>query len=313
LQQSAKSVGFQITVMSLFHRLILGTSVLLLAGPIAPVAANPSESATPSACPAPALDRIQRHTVAAGESLEAIAEQYNLIPATLIGFNPQLRGGGVQPGMELKIPPYNGITVNVNPGQTWPELASAYNVRADVLFEVNGCQPPQAVAFIPGVNWSPTSSPETGLPEAATDADATLDGYPLPEPGETLLAYGWRVTGEDSKVVFHSGIDLQADAGTPVLAVEEGIVAYASDRGTYGNLVVINHPGGKQTRYAHLQSIEISLRQKVRRGDRLGSVGTSGSPDVGEPHLHFEVRSNSDLGWVAEDPALYLRSQVSER
>ncbi|NES96936.1 MAG: M23 family metallopeptidase [Desertifilum sp. SIO1I2] len=260
--------------------------------------AQPSENAT---CPQqPALSRLTRHRVAAGETIGSIAEQHNLMPATLMGMNPVLQGGTAPVGAELEIPPYNGIRVQVPAGQTLQENAEAYNVRPDVLYEVNGCQTKLRVAFVPGVNWSP------GRP--APQVLTQLSGYPLPQVVEVVRGYGWQVNPLNSQVSFNSGVALQAATGTPVLAVGEGTVAFAGDRGAYGNLVVINHAGGRQSRYAHLETLSVTAGQQVQQGDRLGTVGTTGTRALSEPHLHFEVRYNSPLGWVAEDPGLYIQA-----
>jgi murein DD-endopeptidase MepM/ murein hydrolase activator NlpD len=248
-------------------------------------------------CPPPALDRIQTHVVQPGDSLEAIAAQYDLIPSTIIGFNPALQDGSFSPGQTLQIPPHNGIRVTVPPGATWQTLAQQYNRRADVLFEVNGCLPPAATAFIPGVNWTPG-----GIPAEPTGSPIT--GYPLPEVAEVLVGYGWQLDPATGEVVFHSGVTLAAAAGTPVGAVGDGIVAFADTQGNYGNLVVINHSQGLQTRYAHLDRIQVTAGQPIRQGDTLGTVGMTGR--AAAPQLLFEVRTNSDFGWVAQNPATYV-------
>ena len=109
-------------------------------------------SSTTTACPTPALSRILRHRVTAGETLASIAQQYNLLPTTLMGMNPALRQGTVQPGNEILVPPYNGIRVTVPAGQSWRDLAKQYGVRADLLFEQNGCQTAPTVLFVPGLS-----------------------------------------------------------------------------------------------------------------------------------------------------------------
>jgi len=256
------------------------------------------------ACPAPVLSRLDRHQVTAGETLESIAQRYNLIPATLMGFNPAVRGGQVRPGMELVIPPYNGIQVTAKPGQTWSDLANIYGIRADVLFEANGCTPKPGVAFVPGVNWSPSDPTAQQRPGAADRQ--LLSSYPLPQTASTLLAYGWQLHPDLEKVAFHSGLDLAASPGTSVLAMGDGVVAFAGSQGEYGSLVVLNHARGLQTRYAHLNSIRVSTGQQVRQGTLLGTVGQTGRPTSRSPHLHIEVRRNSRLGWIAEDPAWYI-------
>ncbi len=274
---------------------------------------NTTLDTTSNTCPTPVLNQLVRHKLQPGETLAAIAQRYNLIPATLIGLNPvlQRRQEGATPigtqlaGTEILIPPYNGIRVQAKPNQTWQDLAAIYGVRADVLFEANGCQLKPTVVFVPGVNWSPTGIPQ---PSSAA-AQAVVRGYPLPKPTTILLGYGWRLHPALGQVAFHSGVDLQALPATPVLAVANGIVAFADQQGTYGKLVVINHDRGIQTRYAQLGSIQVQAGQAIRMGDRLGGVGSTGVPSSVESHLHFEVRYNSSLGWVAQDPAPMLNQQ----
>ncbi|NEP44331.1 MAG: M23 family metallopeptidase, partial [Okeania sp. SIO2H7] len=241
--------------------------------------------------------------VAEGETIDSIAQKYNLIPATLLAFNPVLQQGPPPVGTQLVVPPYNGIAVRIPEGKTWKDVADNYNIRADALFEANGCQllsgrETPEILFLPGVNWSPGGR--------VRPAVSVLRGYPLPFLASPALGYGWLLHPLRGEVIFHSGLDLLAEMGTPVLSVGEGIVAFADRQNIYGNLVVINHPAGKQTRYAHLDSINVRVGQKVKLGEVLGTVGTSGEPELEEPHLHFEIRYNSPFGWIAENPDPYF-------
>ncbi len=252
--------------------------------------------ASTSTCPTPALSRVLRHRVAAGETLESIAEQYNLLSTTLMGMNPALRQGAVQPNSEILVPPYNGIQVTVPAGKSWRDLAKQYGVRADLLFEQNGCQSAPTVLFVPGVNWSPAPAPT-----ANQAAASPISRYPLPETAAILQAYGWQVNPVTNAVEFYSGVNLAVQSLTSVLAAGTGTVAFAGEQNGSG-LVVINHSQGLQTRYAQLNTIGVRLGQQVQAGAELGTVGAVAET----PFLNFQVRSNSRLGWVAQDPAVYL-------
>ena len=260
---------------------------------------EPFNSEAQDVCPTPVLSRLKPHRIAPGDTLESIARQYNLIPATLLGINPILQRGQIPIGQEILIPPHNGIRVDIPPGRSWQEVARAYNARPDVVFEMNGCQTQPTALFLPGVNWSPKGPP--------TVAILVLPGYPLPQPTTLQMGYGWQLNPVSGRVIFHSGLDLTATVGTPVLSVGMGKIAFAGEREGYGKLVVVNHGSGKQTRYAHLDNIGVKLGQSVKLGDVLGTVGTTGQPDTNQPHLHFEIRYNSDLGWIAEDPNPYIQ------
>jgi murein DD-endopeptidase MepM/ murein hydrolase activator NlpD len=267
---------------------------------------TPGENPDPARdCPSPAMSRLRRHTAAQGETIESIARQYNVNPAALIGINPMLRGGRVSAGSAIVIPPYNGIEVKVPAGWNWQKLAEAYKVRADLLFEANGCRPLGQTVFVPAVNRSIRSS-------ANPDATPSVQGFPLPAAAVEALGYGRQFHPVSREFFFHSGVDFLASEGTQVLATGEGTVAFAGPQGDYGNLVVVNHQAGKQTRYAHLKDIAVKVGQKVQSKEVLGTVGMTGKRDIAQAHLHFEVRYNSGLGWVAEDPLLYLQAAVKK-
>ncbi len=261
-----------------------------------------------SSCPKPALSRLVQHTIAPGETLADIAQRYNLVPVTLMGMNPALRRGEVPVGTRIVVPPYNGIRVAVPAGQRLKDVAATYKVRPDVLYEVNGCQSTPKVVFVPGVNWSPIATPgqssKTRDRQSLQNTPERFRQYPLPTPVPIALGYGWGVEPTTGKVAFHSGVDLGAPKGTPVFAAASGTIAFAGKQGSYGNLVVVNHSEGRQTRYAQLDSISVSVGQAVKQSSTLGRVGATGQ--ASRPHLHFEIRVYSSLGWVAQDPTGYL-------
>lgn len=258
-------------------------------------------------CPAPALERFMRHQVAPEETLEGIAQSYNITSATIIRMNPAIRNGKVTVGEEIIIPPYDGIIVKVPRGQTLNQIAAKHKIRADALFEVNGCQENPKVVFVPQLKKSQSTQPSTEPNVLETISNSSkLNGYPLPENAAVAFPYGWQINPSNGDVFFHSGIDLSAQPGTSVQSIGEGEVVLAQEQGSYGNLVIINHSSGMQSRYAHLEDIKVSAGEKVNKGDLVGTVGSTGEPTLKKPHLHFEIRSSSSLGWVAKDPKEYL-------
>jgi murein DD-endopeptidase MepM/ murein hydrolase activator NlpD len=263
-----------------------------------------------SLCGTPIMDGLKQHKVKKGETLAAIAKQYKLTTTTLMGLNPSTRDGEVSPGETLKIPPTNGISYRFGNEETYKSVAKKYNVRADILFEKNGCQARPKVVFVPGAVWKPNPVIPK-LPAFATLASApsqpgiifNTGGYPLPYAVPVTSNYGWRinpVTGDSS---FHSGIDLGAPMGTPVLAAKSGTVQFAGWGGGYGNLIELSH-NNMGTRYAHLSAIYVSPGQRVAKGQQIGLVGSTGRSTG--PHLHFEIMVPSAEGWATLDPAPYL-------
>lgn len=124
---------------------------------------------------------------------------------------------------------------------------------------------------------------------ATTGAIARPDRLPLRSASLTSR-FGMRSHPISGGYRMHSGIDLAAPAGSPVIAPAEGVVSFANWRGGYGLLVVIEHGGGLQTRFAHLSRLMVSPGQRVAQGHPVGLVGSSGRATG--PHLHYELRSN---------------------
>jgi murein DD-endopeptidase MepM/ murein hydrolase activator NlpD len=91
---------------------------------------------------------------------------------------------------------------------------------------------------------------------------------------------------------FHSGQDIEAEWGTPVISGAKGTVSFVGWQNGYGQLVVIDHGGGLTTRYGHLSHIDVALDQLVSRGQFIGRVGSTGRSTG--PHLHYEVRINDE-------------------
>jgi LysM repeat protein len=86
---------------------------------------------------------------------------------------------------------------------------------------------------------------------------------------------------------FHSGLDLSAPVGTPIIAASDGVVEFKGRNGGYGNTVIIRHKGGYKTIYAHCSTITVSEGETVKMGTVIGSVGRTGTATGA--HLHFEV------------------------
>lgn len=104
---------------------------------------------------------------------------------------------------------------------------------------------------------------------------------------------------------FHTGQDITAATGTPVVAAAEGTVIFAGWKNGYGQVVEIDHGRGLTTRYGHLSKIETTVGREIARGDLLGRVGSTGRSTG--PHLHYEVRINDN----PVSPLAYLPAQMS--
>jgi len=138
----------------------------------------------------------------------------------------------------------------------------------------------------------PLSSPEEYLP----DNSNIFNGYMWPAQGAFTSGYGWR-WGR-----MHKGIDIAAPIGTPILAAATGEVIFAGwNSGGYGNLVKVKHPDGSVTFYAHNNKIFVRRGQKIKQGQQIAEMGSTGYSTG--PHLHFEIRTN---GSTAVNPIALL-------
>jgi murein DD-endopeptidase MepM/ murein hydrolase activator NlpD len=137
----------------------------------------------------------------------------------------------------------------------------------------------------------PLASPEEYLPD-----NPLFDGYMWPAKGALTSGYGWR-GGR-----MHQGIDIAAPIGTPIMAAASGEVIFAGwNSGGYGNLVQLRHPDGSVTFYAHNNRLLVSNGQKVKQGQLIAEMGSTGRSTG--PHLHFEIRPN---GTTAINPIARL-------
>jgi murein DD-endopeptidase MepM/ murein hydrolase activator NlpD len=145
---------------------------------------------------------------------------------------------------------------------------------------------------------------------AAASSGAPAPGGPLPTGGGEFLwpaagpltsPFGYRVHPIFGDTRLHSGIDIGAAYGAPVIAADSGSISYVGAMSGYGNVIIIDHGGGIATTYNHLSGYYVSSGQSVSRGARIGAVGCTGY--CTGPHLHFEVRVNG----TPVDPMPYLQ------
>lgn len=127
---------------------------------------------------------------------------------------------------------------------------------------------------------------------------AATGSFAWPTSGNITSKFGYRrIFGSTS---FHSGIDIANKCGTAIKAADGGTVTFTGYKGTYGNLIIINHGNGKQTYYAHCSQILVSNGAKVAQGQPIARMGATGRATGN--HLHFEIR----IGGKAVNPLSYL-------
>jgi murein DD-endopeptidase MepM/ murein hydrolase activator NlpD len=135
--------------------------------------------------------------------------------------------------------------------------------------------------------------------------------FPLAIPSVISSAFGWRIHPITGNQRFHTGTDLAAPMGTPVLAAYAGQVAIADFLNGYGLTITLAHNQGTQeTLYAHLSEIFVEPGELVKQGEVIGRVGSTGNSTG--PHLHFEFRQLTPDGWVALDAGEQLEYALAQ-
>jgi murein DD-endopeptidase MepM/ murein hydrolase activator NlpD len=145
-----------------------------------------------------------------------------------------------------------------------------------------------------GTSPTPTQAPPTQAPQPSPPPPSSGGALVWPANGVLTSTFGWRWGA------MHQGIDIGAANGSPIYAADSGTVFYAGWMGGYGNIILIDHGGGRVTAYAHQSGFAVR-GGGVGRGQVIGYVGNTG--DSTGPHLHFELRVNGN----AVDPLPYLR------
>ena len=127
-----------------------------------------------------------------------------------------------------------------------------------------------------------------------------------PVNGPVGSGFGFRSDPFSGRAALHTGLDVPAETGTPILAAAGGLVVTTEPHAAYGNLVEIDHGNGLLTRYAHNSKVLVKTGDLVKRGQAVAQVGNSGRSTG--PHLHFEVLVEG----VPQNPARFLAGQARE-
>jgi murein DD-endopeptidase MepM/ murein hydrolase activator NlpD len=227
-----------------------------------------------------------------GDDLNSLAERFKLPADDICGSNPSLMSSlHLKPGDPIVIPPVHGLVVKVPGDQTAETLASRYQVGLGTLLDYNYLRRPADIRagqylVLPGGKGRPCPS------QVGTNANRLATGPDLLGPSGCPIhgAYMSQPFGPSRLEGFHSGIDLAAVSGTPILAAAPG-TAQVNRGGTgYGNNVMIQVSGQRTDLYGHMSAILVTPGQRVEVGQVVGREGSTGFSTG--PHLHWEVRIN---------------------
>jgi murein DD-endopeptidase MepM/ murein hydrolase activator NlpD len=245
------------------------------------------------------------YTVQIDDTVLGIAEQFKLNPNTILWANLEDLSNPfvMEVGHVLLIPPIDSVLHTVKEGDTVAKIAKLYKATPEAI-----------VGYAPNALASADDPLTVGAVLIVPDGDRTPPEQIVAAPsarGGTGTSAPWRAAGfvwpsygrltQRFWLPAHPAIDIGAPTGTPVVAADEGTVITAGWSSVgYGNMILIRHPDGYVTLYAHLNNIGVSYGDYVARGQRIGSVGSTGRSTG--PHLHFEIQT----GGRSYNPLVYL-------
>jgi murein DD-endopeptidase MepM/ murein hydrolase activator NlpD len=202
---------------------------------------------------------VDVHVVKKGETVAMLARRYGVSPKAIVAVNHLKRPDQLRVGQKLVIP-----------GQMRPAPANSA-AAARVTIERN----------------APVVGPPAQFVLEKPELNGAAPSFLWPVEGPVSSQFGRRRIG------WHTGIDIQVEVGTPVVAAAPGTVYYSGWEKRYGLVVKIKHPGEFITIYAHNLQLFVEAGDEVYQGQVIGTVGKTGRASA--YHVHFEIRNNGKV------------------
>jgi murein DD-endopeptidase MepM/ murein hydrolase activator NlpD len=234
---------------------------------------------------------VGTHVVGPGDNMTKIAHRYHVPLVELARVNR------IEPYAQIKMG--DRLIIPGRPAAAKPPVATARpEAQAAAQPKPAAATPPQKMASIEPQQTARVITPATEKvePEPAKQTADANPAFRWPVRGRIIAGFGPKTNGQQN-----DGINLAVPEGTPIKAAEDGVVAYSGNElKGYGNLVLIRHPNGFVTAYAHASELMVKRGDTIKRGQVIARSGQTGT--VTSPQLHFEIRKGS----APVDPTQYL-------
>ena len=230
--------------------------------------------------------KLGTYKVKKGDSLFGISHRFNISIDSILTANNIKNAHYLNVGTVLRIPNMSGVFYTVKKGDSLSSIANKYGVKVNDIADINDLASStihiDQKLFIPGGSLS-------------TWERASLMGnlFKRPTRGRVTSKMGFRIDPFTRKLAYHMGIDIANSIGTPIYAAQYGRVVYTGYKGNYGKTVIIVHPQGYKTLYAHLHKITVKRGEAIQQGEKIGLLGNTGRSTG--PHLHFEVHQHGKI------------------
>lgn len=240
------------------------------------------------------------YVIKKGDTISDLSKEYKIKTDYIYANNIDKNLRVLQVGKKINIPTEPGIFYSVKKGDTFEGLSKRFEVDIKTIKEDNEIDRLLIGAKIflrePKVSRYLSSFKQEYVKKT------NLGTFSNPLVAMSLTSsFGSRNHPVLKKVLNHAGVDLRAKIGTKVVSAREGVVTFAGRASGYGNLIIIKHSDGYETRYAHLSQIDVRKGEKISQNQHIALSGATGR--VSGPHLHFEIRKNGKI----ENPLTYLK------
>lgn len=255
-------------------------------------------------------DQISVYVVRKGDSISQIAEMFNVSVQTIFSANDIKKDEKIKEGDVLFILPVSGVEYIIKKGDTLKGIAKDFKVDVYDITQFNGIAEDTKLAvgdkiLIPGGEMMDEGGdkPVSNLGVAVVKDKNYYSSHPI----QNFVGYFINPVPNGHKTQgLHGpgnrGIDIGAPTGTPIYASASGkvLIAKTGWSGGYGNMVIVQHPNGTKTLYAHMSKLGTHTGDSVKQGEIIGYVGSTGHSTG--PHVHFEVYNaknpGSDWSWA---------------
>ncbi len=245
------------------------------------------------------LENVE-YTIKKGDTIYDLSREYKIKSDYIYANNLNSNLRVLQIGKKINIPTADGIFYTIKKGDTFNAIAQKFDVKVETIKEDNKIdtlligaeiflREPKVSRYLKG-----SSNEYAARPRVSGFANPLLSMV-------VTSGYGNRNHPVLKRVLSHGALDLRAKTGTKVMAAKSGTVTYAGNARGYGKVIIVKHPDGYETRYAHLSKINVRKGQRIDQNQIIALSGATGR--VTGPHLHFEIRKNGKV----QNPLEYLK------
>ena len=247
---------------------------------------------------AAARQEIIYYTVQIGDTVSTISRRFGITVNTILWANNLSAYSLIRPGDKLTILPYSGVLYTVKKGDTLAKIAQTYGIELEKITSCNNLGTSIAIGqkiVLPGAKKIETATAKKTTSSSYTGVSVIKDLIKSPTAKVSGTSMAWPTVGNRITQYFswsHNGLDIANKIGTPIYAADSGtvIISQGGYNGGYGNTILIDHGGGKRTRYGHASKLLVKVGDKVEKGQLIMLMGSTGR-STGS-HLHFEVIIN---------------------